>query len=228
MPRSPGPSPTRRSASPHHQQPVRRLGPCRPLHIGFHTHRLQIAIDRTIRFKRSQIQAREVILMVHPHGVRLGVLLLLLAGRFRILRPYRQPLAIRRRSISGNVDGDRLECARFFSSLPAPASALLASRPSFFSAPGGESHSSPWTDPRPERSSIRMAPLRRRADRGGKAGSARRDGPEVDRAAVRRPLRIALAPLVRRGRERELPRLRRTCRPDQPQVALCRHRPLNQ
>src|SRR5579863_1659516 len=49
-----------------------------------------------------------MLLMIHPRGVGLGVLLLLLAGRLGIVRPDRHPLAIGRRRVAADLNCDRL------------------------------------------------------------------------------------------------------------------------
>ncbi len=77
----------------------------------------QVAINCAVGLERGEIEAREVLLVVDPGSIDFCVLLLLLAGRFRIVRPEREIFAVVADGESGNVNLHRLGlciCRLFF------------------------------------------------------------------------------------------------------------------
>ena len=73
---------------------------------------VECAVDGPVGLERSEIEAREVLLVVDPGGVDLRVLLLLLAGGLGIVRPESEVLSVVADGETGNIDGLRFSLRR--------------------------------------------------------------------------------------------------------------------
>jgi hypothetical protein len=76
--------------------------------IRLNGHRFRRAIEGAIGLECGQVKPGSMQLVVHPHGVGLGVFLLLFAGCFGVARPNRQPFSIGRERKTAYIQRQRL------------------------------------------------------------------------------------------------------------------------